>query len=366
MFHPSAILLRFRLRRLHAALAAAAVVVGAGIAWWLWDHAGAIVTSDARVRARMVTISSEVAGRILHLSLEAGDAVKAGEVVVRLDDREAELSLAAASLELKALEAQVEREKLRASLARARGGSRIDSRRANLAAASADSVAAHALLETTEAEHARTATLRASGLVTQAALDRSTASLEAARQAALRADAAISEGRAGIGEAEAEAGEARVIERNIEALALAAHALRQRIALQKVELGQYAIESSVTGVIDEVFADQGEHVAPGARIALAHDPRNIWIEANIKETDIAGVRIGAAVEVRLDASPGACEGRVQRIGAAATSEFALIPNANPTGVFTKITQRVPVRVGIGADCAQVRPGAMATLKIRTQ
>lgn len=366
MFHTPAILQRFRARPLHAALAAGVAVVGAGIAWWLWDHAGAIVTSDARVRARMVTISSEVAGRILHLSLEAGDQVKAGEVVVRLDDREAELSLADASLELKALEAQIEREKLRASLARSRGGSRIDSRRANLAAASADTVAARALLETAEAEHTRTATLRASGLVTQAAMDRATASLEAARQAALRADAAMSEGRAGIGEAEAEAGEARVIERNIEALALSAHVLRNRMALQKIELGQHAIESPVAGVIDEVFADEGEHVAPGARIALAHDPRNVWVEANVKETEIAGVRIGAPVEIRLDASPNACEGRVQRIGAAATSEFALIPNANPTGVFTKITQRVPVRIRIGVDCARVRPGAMAMLKIRVR
>lgn len=366
MLQIAPILSRLRLRPLQAALMLAATAVGAGIAWWLRDHAGVIETSDARVRARMVTISSEVAGRILHLSLEAGDAVKAGEIIAQLDDREASLALAAASLELKAIEAQVEREKLRATLARSRGGNRIDARRASLAAASADTAAARALLETAEADHARTTTLRASGLVTQSAMDRATTSLEAARQAALRADAAMSEGRAGIGEAEAEAGEARVIDRNIKALALTAHALRQRIALQKVELGQRSIESPLTGVIDEVFADAGEHVAPGARIALAHDPAGVWIEANIKETDIAGIRIGAAVDIRLDASPNACDGHVARIGAAATSEFALIPNANPTGVFTKITQRVPVRISIGANCAQVRPGAMATLKIRKQ
>lgn len=311
----------------------------------------------------MVTISSEVAGRIVSLPQSAGDRVQVGEVIAQLDDREARIALAAASLEVKALEAQIAREILRANIARSRGSSRVDGRRSSLAAASADTIAARVMLQTAEAEYARTTSLHASGLVAQAAMDRATASVEAARQSAVRADAAVSEGRAGIGEAEAEAGEAGVIERGIEALSLQAHVLRQRIALQKVELEQHAIASPLDGVIDEVFADEGEHVAPGARIALAHDPGDVWIEANIKETDVARVGVGARVEIHLDASHEGCEGRVQRIGDVATSEFALIPNANPTGVFTKITQRVPVHVSVGRDCAQVRPGAMATLKI---
>lgn len=353
-----------RLRLFHALIALAGAGLLGSVAWWLVEHAGAIVTSDARVRARMVAISSDVAGRILQLEVDAGEPVKAGQVIARLDDQEARLALAAATLELKSLEAQVERQKLRADVARGRSASRIDGRRSGLAAASADIAATRVLLEAAEASHARTRQLHAAKLVTEAAMERATAELEAARQAAQRAEAALAEGRAGVGEVEAEAGEAGVIDRNITALALAAHALRQRIGLQKVELEQHTIASPLTGVIDEVFADAGEHIAPGARIALAHDPRAMWIEANIKETDLARVRAGAEVEIRLDAATTACRGRVERIGAAATSEFALIPNANPTGVFTKITQRVPVRIGLGAGCSQVRPSAMATLKIR--
>lgn len=341
----------------------AAVALAGGAGWWILEHAGVVVTSDARVRARMVTVSSEVVGRILQVELEAGDRVSVGEAIARIDDREARLAFAAATLELKALEAQVEREKLRAEVSRGRNASRIDGRRSSLSAASADIAAARVMLETAEADHDRAAQLHGAGLVTEAAMDRATAELEAARQALERANAAMAEGRAGVGEAEADAGEAGVIDRNIEALALSAHALRQRIALQKVELEQHTIASPLDGVIDEMFADAGEHVAPGARIALAHDPRAMWVEANIKETDLARVKLGAGVEIRLDAAAGPCRGRVQRIGDAATSEFALIPNANPTGVFTKITQRVPVRIALGSDCTQVRPGAMATLKI---
>ncbi|MFT3724292.1 MAG: HlyD family efflux transporter periplasmic adaptor subunit [Hyphomonadaceae bacterium] len=356
---------RFRLRPLHAALVAG-LAIAAGAAWWAFDRAGFVITSDARVRARMVTISSEVAGRITALPVEAGDRVKVGQVLAQLDNSEAKLSLAASAMELKVLEAQIEREKLRASLARARGANRIDSHVSSLAAANADASAARVLLEATEADHGRTVKLHASGLVTQAAMDRANAALEAARQALARAEATVREGRAGIGEARADAGEAGVIERNIEALSLQAHALRQRVSLLKVELEEHAIDSPLGGVIDEIFAEPGEHVSPGARIALAHAPDKTWIEANIKETELADVRIGARVEIQLDASSRGCAGEVERIGDAATSEFALIPNANPTGVFTKITQRVPVRISIGGDCIGVRPGAMATLKIRTQ
>ncbi len=104
-------------------------------------------------------------------------------------------------------------------------------------------------------------------------------------------------------------------------------------------------------------------MCPGACIALAHSTGDLWLEATIKETERAGVRTAAGSEMRLDAAHEACSGVVERIGDAATSKFALIPNANPTVVFNKITQRVAVRIAIGADCIGARPGAMATLKI---
>ena len=122
------------------------------------------------------------------------------------------------------------------------------------------------------------------------------------------------------------------------------------------------MQSPLAGVVDEVFAEPGEHVAAGARLALAHGDA-LWIEANIKEPELPRIRVGAEVEIHLDASRSLCRGVVERIGDTATSEFAVVPNANPAGVFTKITQRVPVRVRLG-DCGRVRPGAMATLRIR--
>lgn len=344
-----------------------AICIGVSLALaaalWLIDRAGAVYTSDARVRANMIAISADVSGRIVELSAAAGDTVAPGEALARLDDREVRLSAAALALNLEAVEAEIARESLRATLSRKKGSSRIGAREALLASATADVGAASALLKTTEAEHARLLFLKTKGLVTRAAMDQAEARLETARQAVARSMAAIAETEAGVGEAVADADEARVIDQTIRMLSLKAEALRKQIALRRVALEQHVIASPIAGVIDEVFADAGEHVSAGQRIALTHDPTHVWIEANIKETDIRRVTAGAPVDIRFDASSRSCAGSVERIGSAAVAEFALIPNANPTGVFTKITQRIPVRVSIGADCPTARPGAMATLRI---
>lgn len=342
---------------------AALLAMLSGGVWWLADQAAFVSTTDARVRARMVTLSAEVAGRIAEMPIEAGNLIAPGQALVLLDCEKAKLALAAATLDLKAMEGRVARARLNADVMRETGGQRVAARQAALAAAAADVAAAEAMFARVEADHARTVSLHASGLVAQAGLDRANAALEVARQAAVRAVAEAADRRAGVGEAAAEERAADVALRDAEAMAVSAHALRQRIALLKVELAQHRIESPLKGVVDEVFVEPGEHVAVGARLALAHGDAT-WIEANIKEPELPRIRAGADVEIHLDAARGLCHGVVERIGEATASEFAIVPNANPAGVFTKITQRVPVRVRPGADCGRLRPGAMASLRIR--
>lgn len=348
-----------------------AIALGAGLALllaatlWLFDRAGAVHTSDAQVHAKMVTISSSVAGRIAAIPVSAGQAVEAGQTLAQLDDREARLHVAALQLELEALESEVARETLRAGIAHKKGRNRVGSREASLSAARADLTAAKALLATTESEHARIARLKSQGLATQAAMDQADARLNTARKDAARAAASIAEGKAGIGEATAEAAEAQIIRSDVDIISLRVDVLRNQVALKQVELEHRTLGSPVNGVVDEVFADEGEYVTPGARIALVHDPADVWIEANIKETEIGRVLEGARVSISFDALPGkACAGKVEHIRSAAAAEFALIPNANPTDVFTKITQRIPVRIAFGEDCPRARPGSMVTLKIK--
>lgn len=353
-------------RLMHLGFAAGMLVFLAGGALWLADQAAFVTTSDARIRARMVTLSSEIAGRIVEISVSAGDRIVRGQPVLRLDDRKARLALAAATMELRALQIDIERQRLDADVIDARGRERAASREAALAAAAADLASAKAILARAEADHARTTALHGAGLVSQAGMDRSMAAMEVARQAAARAKADIASQRASLGEARADMRTAEVSRRDADSLALSAHALHQRIRLLKIELEQHLVASPLDGIVDEVFVETGEHVAPGGRVALMHAGDDLWLEANIKETDLPRISIGGRTEIRLDASRQACSGVVEQIGETTTAELALIPNANPSGVFTKITQRVPVRIRLGPDCPMARPGAMATLRIHTQ
>ena len=117
-------------------------------------------------------------------------------------------------------------------------------------------------------------------------------------------------------------------------------------------------------VVDKTFVKVGEYVTPGQRLALVHDPSKIWIEANIKETEIRRLKIGQKVEVSIDAYPGTgFEGRVLSVGNATTSEFTLLPSPNPSGNFTKITQRLPVRIAIDQQQGLLRPGMMVEIYI---
>lgn len=141
-------------------------------------------------------------------------------------------------------------------------------------------------------------------------------------------------------------------------------AVLARIRRQELAIAAHRVESPLAGVVSKVFVEAGEHVAPGQRIALVHDPRAVYVEANIRETEIRKLALGQRVRIEVDAHPDrAFEGRVSAIGLAATSTFALLPSARPGGSFTKVTQRFPVRIALEPDGERLRPGMMVEVFI---
>ena len=159
-------------------------------------------------------------------------------------------------------------------------------------------------------------------------------------------------------------GELLVLDRRVEILrqqeaeTIARH---DRLAL---DVADRTVRSGIDGVVSQVFVDVGEYVSPGQRLMMIHDPRAIRIEANIKETDLRHIAPGMPVAVHVDAYPDRTfDGRVDRIGVAATSEFALLPNPNPSGNFTKVTQRLPVRIAIDQRDGLLRPGMMVVIDL---
>ncbi|RYJ00218.1 MAG: HlyD family secretion protein, partial [Acetobacteraceae bacterium] len=139
-------------------------------------------------------------------------------------------------------------------------------------------------------------------------------------------------------------------------------AQRDRVAL---DIRDRTILMPFDGMVDRVFIDPGEYVAAGQRVLMLHDPARVRVEANVRETDIRHFRPGTPVRVTVDAIPGRVfEAVVERVGGAATSEFALLPSPNPSGNFTKITQRLPIRVALrpAPEAGLLRPGMMVQVE----
>ena len=108
----------------------------------------------------------------------------------------------------------------------------------------------------------------------------------------------------------------------------------------------------------------GEYVAAGQRILLLHNPKEVWVEANIKETQVGRLKLGQPVHISVDAYPDdKFMGRVARIGSATMARFALIPTPNPSGNFTKITQRVAVKIDMVDMPKPLTPGMMVEVDI---
>ena len=106
------------------------------------------------------------------------------------------------------------------------------------------------------------------------------------------------------------------------------------------------------------------HVDEGQRLLSLHDPSDIWVQANIRETDLGRVEVGQAVRITVDAYPDeALTGRVERIGRAANSEYALLPRLNEAGTFTKVTQRIELRIGLEDTETLLKPGMMVVVDI---
>ena len=138
-------------------------------------------------------------------------------------------------------------------------------------------------------------------------------------------------------------------------------ARRERL---RIDLEHQTIVSPIDGVVGRTFVSAGERVEQGQRLMSLHNPSAIWVEANVRETDVGRLEVGQPVSIHIDAYPGETfEGRVERIGHAANSQYALLPRLNESGTFTKVTQRIEVRIAVDQRDGRLRPGMMVEVSI---
>ncbi len=329
------------------------------------DRAAYVSTADARIAADMIAVSTDISGRVTSVAVSEGDRVKTGDVLYTIDDREAVFLLAQLEAEATRLGAEIAREEARAGIASSKAGSQVAARQAGTRSASASVEAARSNLETARQDHARNLNLFEQGRIAKSTLDQTRNTLDTAEQALLRAEAERETAAADQRTASLTGEEVRLIAFDLSVLEAERARAEARVAAQKVVLDHHTIRAPVDGVIDELFYDAGEHALRGFRVALMHDPESVWVSANIKETDIRNVHPGAVVRLKADSHPSSrIRGRVTRIREATLSEAAMMPNPNANGVFTKITQRIKIRIDLEPTDVHLRAGTMVTVRIR--
>ena len=343
------------------------VVTGIGV--WAWDWARTTLAyvheTDARIAADMVAVSSRVSGWVTERPIGAGSVVSRGDPLALIDDRDAASRLLELEAELNRIGA--ERGELTAAIVMvdARTRSRADVEQAKLDAAKALVEAIEHESAYLERELERAERLSESGVVAAKALDEARTATLKAQKELVGSRAVVATARAQLAEARAERREIAVLESERETLEHRKAEVMARIERQRIAIADRVITSPLDGVVSKAFVEVGEYVQPGQRIALLHDPRAVYVEANIRETQIRRVALGQLVRVDVDAYPDLeFTGTVELIGHAATSQFALLPSPNPSGNFTKVTQRLPVRIAVTQQADLLRPGMMVEVFIR--
>lgn len=400
-----------------------------GVQWWVYSlHY--VSTDDARVKGTLITMSSQVPGRLRSVAVQEGQRIKAGDRIAQLqqDDYQAQVTLreaaleavqsqlsnAAADLELSRTlaEGQIERSDAvlgaaRSQLSEAEKAAALEDQRlqatlqekaAAVEEAKARLVGARAALDKATVDLERARQLFQEGIIALERRDQTAAAYEQALAQQQSAQEALNKNLALLQLARAESQRVQLLLNSVqtqqrkvresEALKTLAVAERQRtkmkeetvknlqarvkeaeaqLVLARLQLMETTITSPIDGVVSQTIADPGERLQSGQPIVVVHDPQDVWIEANIEETAIRKVQAGQPVQISVDAYPGrTLQGTVSQLGTATRSEFAIIPAGSASAHFIKVTQRLPVRIAVDNHEELLKPGMMVVVGIRVK
>jgi membrane fusion protein (multidrug efflux system) len=341
---------------------------------------------DARIAGSLITVSSRVAGWVTEMSVSEGDDISKGQVIVQIDFRESQLLAEQLVARVQGVEAERQRLIAEKGLVDVQTKSRYKTQKSVLGTSEAEVSSLKPQLQLARTEFRRTKSLFDKKIISRKQYDESQAREQQLSGEYRMAVAEVQAARDKLLEAEAERARLNVLDSEIAKLKYEEGWLRAQLKQQRLDLADRSIRGPVNGVVDKTFVEVGEYVTPGQRLALVHDPDTVWIEANVKETEVRKLKIGQEVDVAVDAYPGEGSfdrilgmvgieshdngsaeqefvGHVIAIGNSTTAEFALLPSPNPSGNFTKITQRLPVRIAIDQKERKLRPGMMVEINI---
>ncbi|HVY45512.1 MAG TPA: HlyD family secretion protein [Minicystis sp.] len=375
-------------------LLGAAALGGGG--YWVTHH-GLESTDDAQVDADVVSVPAKTGGTVAKVLFTDNQHVKAGDVLVELDGDTARARLAEAEAKLHAAEAnaaaaeadaRVAETSARANKKAAEAGvhgaaSSATASRQQIAEAEAGVASAKSAYDKAELDLSRSRELASTGAIAKAALDQAQSTYDAANAALEQARAHLATMRATTSQAVSRVEEANArfeqssdVDAIIEQARARAAAARAQVATAKAARDLAQLDVSYThvlapadGIVSKRTVAVGQLVAAGQPIVQLVPDGKVWITANFKETQISHMRVGQPADFTLDAFPGkTIGGEVESFSAATGAKFTLLPPDNASGNYTKVVQRVPVRIRV-KDVPQgvaLRPGLSAELTVDTR
>lgn len=304
-------------------------------------------TENAYIRGYVTTISPQLSGYVSEVEVQDFQQVDKDQVIARIDDRQFRQKLAQAEATLEGAEAALEIQ-----------NQSIHSADAQLLSARAALRSAEAARDTAKQSWDRANALNTRGVTAQSAADQSQLAFRQAEAAVTQAESAIS-----------------VAEENLNGAKVGLAAKKAQIAsaeaaveLARIDLSNTVIRAPEKGRLGQVGVRKGQYVTAGTAL-VSHVGRDVWVIANFKENQLHTMRLGDTAHFTVDAMPGRdFSGRVEAFSPATASEFSLLSSSNATGNFTKVAQRLPIRINIDPDqdmAEFLEPGLSVVVTIET-
>ena len=328
------------------ALVASGAIIGGG--YWLIEGRYFEKTDNAYVHSEITRLSPKVSGYVAAVEVHDNQAVKAGDVLLRLDTRDYEATAKKAEAAVQVAQANLEIVQAQIKMQDAM----IQSARSQVEA------------ETVEHDHSLKDFERSKDLVKRSAASRRTYDND---------KASVQRTRAELHTAQASL---LAAERNLDVLSAQQHEAeaeynraRASFELAKLDLENTVIRAPIDGIVGNRAVRQGQFVGVGTPLLAIVPVQNVWVEANFKETQIEKMHNGQKVSLKVDAYPDAeIIGEVESIAPASGAQFSLLPPENASGNFTKIVQRIPVRIKVplNSENAQLLPGMSVEVAVDTR
>ena len=334
-----------------------------GIRWlhYYFTHA---ITDDATVEGDLISVSSTVPGKIRLLPIREGEHLKKGQLIAQLREEDYQAKVDVAAGVVQSINASLNEAMADEKLVKEKTEKDVQRAEAVLYASQARLKEAEANLQLATLDFKRVGKLYKTKTVSANEMDKVQAAYKLAKARQTTAEEEINENRAKLHVARANTGEVTLRQRRVESLKGKLKEAEAELEAARLKLAHTTVTSPIDGVVAKKISHIGEVVAAGQPMAVIVNLNHIWVEANLEETQVEHVRLGQSVDIQVDAYPNTTfKGKVINIGAAAASQFALIPDNRSAGNFTKVTQRIPIKIALDDPDKPLRPGMMVTVGI---